>query len=53
LRPIQIWVPDVRPSGFKAQAHRQLLTVPTSLRRLKDQSSIEDVPDLRLDEGVE
>ena len=25
LRPIQIWVPDVRAPGFKEQAHRQSL----------------------------
>ena len=30
LRPIQIWVPDVRAPGFKAQAHRQSLAVATS-----------------------
>lgn len=23
LRPIQIWVPDVRAAGFRAEAHRQ------------------------------
>ena len=32
LRPIQIWVPDVRAPGFKAQAHRQSLAVATSLQ---------------------
>ena len=27
LRPIQIWVPDVRSPTFKAEAHRQSLAV--------------------------
>lgn len=27
LRPIQIWVPDVRSPGFQAEAHRQSLAV--------------------------
>ena len=27
LRPIQIWVPDVRAPGFAEEAHRQSLAV--------------------------
>ena len=53
LRPIQIWVPDVRAPGFKAQAHRQSLAVATSRRAKEDQSFIGEVSDLRLDEGLE
>ena len=53
LRPIQIWVPDVRAPGFKAQAHRQSLAVATSLQANEDQSFIDAVSDLRLDEGLE
>ena len=30
LRPIQIWVPDVRASSFKSEAHRQSLAVAAS-----------------------
>ena len=48
LRPIQIWVPDVRAPGFKAQAHRQSLAVATSLEANADQSFIDAVSDLRL-----
>ena len=53
LRSIQIWVSDVRASGFKAQAHRQSLAVATSRQANKDQSFIDEVSDLRLNEGVE
>jgi len=45
LRPIQIWVPDVRAPGFKAQAHRQSLAVATSLQANEDQSFIDAVSD--------
>ena len=53
LRPIQIWVPDVRAPSFKAQAHRQSLAVATSLQASEDQSFIDEVSDLLLDEGLE
>jgi hypothetical protein len=53
LIPIQIWVPDVRAPGFKAQAHRQSLAVATSLKENEDQSFIDKVSDLRLDEDLE
>ena len=53
LRPIQIWVPDVRAPRFKAEAHRQSLAVATSLQAGEDQSFIDEVSDLRLDEGLE
>ena len=53
LRPIQIWVPDVHAPGFKAQAHRQSLGVAASLQANADQSFIEEVSDLRLDEDLE
>jgi hypothetical protein len=52
LRPIQIWVPDVRAPGFKAQAHRQSLAVATSRQASEDQSFIDEVSDLRLDENL-
>jgi hypothetical protein len=53
LRPIQIWVPDVRSPGFKAQAHRQSLAVATSRQANEDQSFIDEVSALRLDEFSE
>ena len=52
LRPM-IWVPDVRAPSFKAQAHRQSLAVATSLQANEDQSFIDAVSDLHLDEGLE
>jgi Antitoxin MazE-like len=52
LRPIQIWVPDVRAPGFKQQAHRQSLAVATSPRGNQDQSFINTVSDLCLAEGA-
>ena len=45
LRPIQIWVPDVRAVNFKAEAHRQSLAVASSARALEDQSFIDAVTD--------
>jgi len=46
LRPIQIWVPDVRARGFKAEAHRQSLAVVESSRAATDQDFIDAVSDL-------
>ncbi|MEH2536622.1 MULTISPECIES: antitoxin MazE family protein [unclassified Bradyrhizobium] len=46
LRPIQIWVPDVRSSSFRKQAHRQSLAVAASSHARDDQAFIDDVSDL-------
>ena len=46
LRPIQIWVPDVRSRSFKAQAHRQSLAVAESELAREDQAFIDSVSDL-------
>jgi mRNA interferase MazF len=43
LRPIQIWVPDVRVASFKAEAHRQSLAVAASTRAREDQAFIDAV----------
>lgn len=43
LRPIQIWVPDVRSASFKAEAHRQSLAVATSAQEYDDQAFIDSV----------
>jgi len=40
LRPIQIWVPDVRSPGFAEQAHLQSLAVATSSHAEEDQAFI-------------
>jgi len=41
LRPIQIWVPDVRASSFRSEAHRQSLAVATSAHAREDQAFID------------
>lgn len=40
LRPIQIWVPDVRASSFRTAAHRQSLAVAASAHAAEDQAFI-------------
>ena len=45
LRPIQIWVPDVRASSFQAEAHRQSLAVAASVHAAEDQAFIDVVSD--------
>ena len=45
LRPIQIWVPDVRASSLKPEAHRQSLAVAASARGRQDQVFIDAVSD--------
>ena len=43
LRPIQIWVPDVRAPAFRSEAHRQSLAVAASSRAHEDQAFIDVV----------
>ena len=43
LRPIQIWVPDVRSPAFRAEAHRQSLATDASVGACEDQAFIEAV----------
>jgi len=43
LRPIQIWVPDVRAAAFKAEAHRQSARVAASRQARDDQSFIDAI----------
>jgi hypothetical protein len=45
LRPIQIWVPDVRAPSFRSEAHRQSLAVATSVHAHEDQAFIDAVSD--------
>jgi len=45
LRPIQIWVPDVRAPGFAEEAHRQSLAVAKSRREKDDQDFIDAISD--------
>ena len=46
LRPIQIWVPDVRAPGFAEEAHRQSLAVARSRHAKEDQDFIDAVSGL-------
>jgi hypothetical protein len=46
LRPIQIWVPDVRAPAFRSEAHRQSLAVAASKHARKDQAFIDAVSSL-------
>jgi hypothetical protein len=45
LRPIQIWVPDVRSEAFQSEANRQSLMVATSSHARKDQAFIDAISD--------
>lgn len=51
LRPIQIWVPDVRGSSFKSEAHRQSLAVAASAHARADQAFIDTVSAVDVEEG--
>ena len=46
LRPLQIWVPDVRSPDFRAEAHRQAAAVASSSFAGEDQDFIDAVSDL-------
>jgi hypothetical protein len=43
LRPLQIWVPDVRSPAFKKAARRQSLAVVRSSRAQEDQDFIDAI----------
>ncbi|PWR20582.1 antitoxin MazE family protein [Zavarzinia compransoris] len=45
LRPIQIWVPDVRSPSFQEQARRQSQAVAASTHAHDDQAFIDAVSD--------
>jgi hypothetical protein len=45
LRPIQIWVPDVRSPAFRAEAHRQSLAAAASTHADADQAFVDAVSD--------
>jgi hypothetical protein len=45
LRPIQIWVPDVRAASFRREAHRQSMAVAASAVAAEDQAFIDAVSD--------
>lgn len=43
LRPIQIWVPDVRSRAFRLEAHRQSALVASSAHAHDDQAFIDAI----------
>jgi len=45
LRPIQIWVPDVRSRRFAREAHRQSLLVGSDSLEREDQDFVDAVSD--------
>jgi hypothetical protein len=45
LRPIQIWVPDVRAPSFRTQAHNQSKRVAASAHAHDDQAFVDAVSD--------
>jgi hypothetical protein len=45
LRPIQIWVPDVRSPAFRCEAHRQSAAIAASAHARDDQAFIDAVSD--------
>jgi hypothetical protein len=51
LRPIQIWVPDVRAPAFRTAAHRQSLAVAASSHAHDDQAFIDSVSALSDEAG--
>ncbi len=47
LRPIQIWVPDVRSPAFRSEAHRQSAAIAACAQAREDQAFIDAVSDWR------
>jgi hypothetical protein len=45
LRPIQIWVPDVRSPAFRSEAHRQSAAIAASAHAREDQAFIDAISD--------
>jgi hypothetical protein len=52
MRPVQIWVPDVRAPEFIAEAHRQSISIARSEGEADDQAFV-DAISIGLDEGDE
>jgi hypothetical protein len=51
LRPIQIWVPDVRSPSFRAEAHRQSLLIAGSPHEEEDQAFVDAISSCHGNEG--
>lgn len=52
LRPIQIWVPDVRAPEFAVEAHRQSALIAASEHEADDQAFV-DAISVDWDDGAE
>jgi hypothetical protein len=50
LRPVQIWVPDVRAPGFAAEAHRQSVLAAGSPHDADDQAFVDTISSFGDDE---
>ena len=50
MRPIQIWVPDLRASSFKSEAYRQSLAVAASAHVRADQAFIDAASEINFQE---
>ena len=48
LRPIQIWVPDVRSPKFAAEAERQCRLLARSSHAADDQAFVDDISDVKV-----
>ena len=46
LRPLQVWVPDVRSAEFVQQAHAQSEAVSASFTEELDQSFVDSISEL-------
>jgi surfactin synthase thioesterase subunit len=46
LRPLQIWVPDVRAPEFVAEAYRQSVAIATSEHETEDQAFVDAISSL-------
>lgn len=53
LRPLQIWVPDVRAPEFVAEAHRQSVAIAASEREADDQAFVDAISSPWQDEDEE
>jgi len=53
LRPVQIWVPDVRAPGFAAEAHRQSALAAASPHAAEDQAFVDAISSFGDDEDEE
>lgn len=45
FRPIQIWVPDVRTSSFRSEAHRQSQAAASSIGSAREQAFVDALAD--------